>query len=89
MDNISKGICPECGYTFNMSTNLKDEKAKPKPGDVGFCVKCAAIFEFDGTGVISCDIDKLEPKKRAEIEKIKAAWFRMKRHYDKFPRYCS
>ena len=40
--------CPRCDYAMNDATCLTrgGEEIKPKPGDVGLCIHCAAPVEY-------------------------------------------
>jgi hypothetical protein len=41
--------CPYCGYVIDAHTSLTEPDAKPKPGDVSICAKCAGWNQYNGS----------------------------------------
>lgn len=39
-------LCGKCGYAMDMVTPAFDDKAKPAKGDIGICLSCGAVFEY-------------------------------------------
>jgi hypothetical protein len=39
--------CLTCGYVTDAVTSVSDEGARPKEGDVSFCLACGALAIFD------------------------------------------
>nr|BDD45905.1 hypothetical protein 10 [bacterium] len=69
-----RGRCPICGHLFEYATNLNDGNAKPKIGDISFCIKCGAFNQFDEFGVKPLEESGLDNAMRDEIAWIRAAW---------------
>jgi len=45
-------VCPECGKAHTeWGSSVADESARPKPGAIGICTKCACTFKIDQYGV--------------------------------------
>jgi transcription elongation factor Elf1 len=71
--------CPRCGYTFQASTNLEDGKAKPRIGDVSFCINCGQVSKFwENDTMLPVKLDDLDKGTLMEILKIRKAWKEMK-----------
>lgn len=64
MRKLERLTCPHCGAQHDQAASV-GARARPKPGDVSICVKCAgvAIFTTDGAGA-----RKATKEERAEIE---------------------
>jgi len=75
---MNNKICPHCGYEFEASTNLEDEKAKPHEGDISFCIKCGGVSEFGEGTMIPMKLDDLKGETLIEILKIRKAWLETK-----------
>lgn len=70
------GRCPKCSYVFDCASNVDDETAKPRIGDISFCIKCGAVNQFDEHGVITVDESKLDEESKREIRRIRRAWIK-------------
>ena len=44
--DVGKHVCPHCGKTNDMVTEVGNDGVLPKDGDVGICIKCAMPFLF-------------------------------------------
>lgn len=44
---VPQSKCPMCGHVFNLASGFGD--AKPEPGDLSVCIKCACVLRFDDT----------------------------------------
>lgn len=43
---LPEGSCPSCGFIFDAATSLEKPEARPQPGDVSVCIRCATVTEF-------------------------------------------
>lgn len=39
--------CPRCYHEMDQHSGLSDPGARPQPGDVTICIRCAAVLVFD------------------------------------------
>jgi hypothetical protein len=65
--------CPHCEYEFQKSTNLEDEKLKPKVGDISVCIKCGFVSRFGEKEMIPVKSEELDKKTLLEVLKIRKA----------------
>jgi hypothetical protein len=41
--------CPACGKKLDAATCVELDGADPKPGDLGICLGCAAVLQYQGS----------------------------------------
>ncbi len=39
--------CPICGTAMGCATHPTDDDARPKPGDLSFCIYCGSVLAFE------------------------------------------
>ena len=71
---MERGRCPKCGYIFDQAETLDGDSGEPRKGDISFCIKCGAVNQFDGVGVVPVDGSLLDDETLEEKAKIKRAW---------------
>jgi rubredoxin len=65
--------CSNCDYNFQKSTNLEDEKLKPKIGDISVCIKCGFVSRFGEKEMIPVKSEELDKKTLLEVLRIRKA----------------
>lgn len=57
-------LCPNCGHTFDRAGETdKEHPRAPKPGDLGLCIECATVLQYDD----SLRMRLIPPAELAEI----------------------
>ncbi len=67
--------CPKCGHELNLAQKIRGQGA-PQPGDMSFCVECAALMRFDAAMTLrplSAAEEFRERMDHPEIDRIQAA----------------
>lgn len=90
MSNVSReGVvptaCPVCETNLDAASCPKDAKARPQPGDLSVCIRCATILCFVGArgGVTvrkatNLELATLGDDEREALEKTRRAVLRLR-----------
>jgi len=68
--------CRNCGYAYNRYTELSDESAIPKNGDISICLSCGYVGAFKGGWIVALSQKQymeLDEEIKARIVKIERA----------------
>lgn len=44
---VAPAFCPYCKYGFDQSSNIRDGRRKPRPGNYTLCISCGGVLVYD------------------------------------------
>ena len=69
--------CPKCGYKIECHATIKNEKIKPKNGDISICLKCGAVHQFMDDNLVDVTYNSLPFNIKKQIIMINQARFKV------------
>ncbi len=76
--------CPYCGYFCDAATMVGDKKAKPKKGDLSFCIMCSESSIFaKNMKMVKFDLNSIDDI--VERNRLKACSYKIKEFWDLNP----
>ncbi len=64
--------CPRCGHELDSMTAVSHDEP-PEPGSICVCIGCGTPLEYDGRGLVECDVTKLPIATAQTIRKCQQA----------------
>lgn len=76
--DVPESSCPACGHKMGHCTPAFKDHDAPKPGDLGVCIRCGAINQYDKK-LILCAVEDTDGDSYEDARKAQAAVLAMRR----------